>query len=101
GDLEQPRDAARAHQVDHDDVDRALLQHVAEGHRAVDVFAAGDRRGEGGGDPREAFVVVVRGHVLQPVQPHVLYPAADVDRLVHAPDLIDVAHEIGVVADRL
>src|SRR5690606_31884825 len=37
----------------------------------------------------------------QPVQPHVLYPAADVDRLVHAPDLIDVAHEIGVVADRL
>ena len=43
GDLEPRGDAARAHLVDHHDIDRAGFEHVAERHDAVEVFAAGDR----------------------------------------------------------
>ena len=93
----------RAHLVDHRDIDRARFDHVAERHDAPQVLAAGDRRRQRVGDPREAGVIVVRRHVLEPEQPDpgVLDPLADVDRLLRPPALVDVAHQIHVGADRL
>ena len=52
-DLEQAGDATRTHQVDHDDVDRTCFEHVAEGHAAIDVFAARDRSGQRIGHARD------------------------------------------------
>src|SRR4051812_33700046 len=87
GDLEPRRDAARAHLIDHRDIDRALLDHVAERHDAPEVLAAGNRRGERVGDPRKAGVIVVYGDILEPEQPNpgILDPLADVDRLLRPP----------------
>src|SRR5436190_2146425 len=42
GDLQPLRDAADPHEIDHRNVDRAPLKHVAERHDAPDIFAAGD-----------------------------------------------------------
>ena len=52
GDLQPLRDAAGAQQVDHDEVERARLEHVPERRDAVDVLAARDRRGELAADLR-------------------------------------------------
>ena len=101
GDFHPVRDAAHPQQIDHDDVHRARLEHVAERRDAVHVFAAGHRRGQRIGDAREPWKVIVRRHVLPPVEVDVLEPPADVDRLMHAPALIDVAHQVDVRADRL
>ena len=103
GDLHPLRDAADPHQIDHDDVDRARLDHVAEGHYPPDILAASDRRRQRGGDPRQAGIVVRRRHVFEPEQanPGVLDAAADVDRLLDAPALVDVAHQLNVGSDRL
>src|SRR5207249_6281641 len=49
----------------------------------------------------EAGVVVVGDRVLQPIQMIGLDPAPDLDRVVHAPQLVDVAHEVDVGTDRL
>src|SRR5439155_23764067 len=68
---------------------------------AVVVLARGDRRGQGVGDPGEAGVVVVRGRVLKPEEVIGLDAAPDLDGLVDAPELVDVAHEVDVRADRL
>ncbi len=48
-------------------------------------------------------IVVCRRHVLEPEQadPGVFDPAADVDRLLDPPALVDVAHQFDVGADRL
>src|SRR5260370_21169449 len=43
GALEPLRDAADPHEIDHHDVDRARLQHVAEGRNAPEALAPGDR----------------------------------------------------------
>ena len=97
------RDAADPHQIDHHDIDRARLHHVAERHDAPDVFAAGDRGRQRVGDPREPGIIVGRRHVLEPEQPDpgILDPAADIDRLLRPPALVDVAHQLDVGADRL
>ena len=42
----------------------------------------------------------MRGHILEPIEVKVFDPPADVDRLVHAPALIDVAHEVHIRPDR-
>src|SRR5271166_347471 len=68
GDLEPWRDAAGAHLIDHHDIDRAGLEHVAEWHDAPEVFAACNRRRERLGHPREPRVIVMRGHVLEPIE---------------------------------
>jgi hypothetical protein len=54
GNLHPLGDAARAQEVDHHDVDRPVLEHVAERHDAVVILAGGD-----GGDE-------VVGHSGQP-----------------------------------
>ncbi len=41
------------------------------------------------------------GHVFEPIKLNVLDSPADVDRLVHAPALVDVAHEVDFRADGL
>src|SRR3972149_5253384 len=50
---------------------------------------------------RAVWVAGVGGHAHKPVEVNVLDPPADVDRLVHAPALIDVAHEVDIRSDRL
>jgi len=79
---------ARAQHVDHHDVHRARLEHVAEGRDAVDVLATCDGRRERLGHAREPRVVVMGGHVLEPVKAHVLDAPPDVDCLVHARALV-------------
>jgi hypothetical protein len=87
-----------AQQVDHDDVDRAPLEEMAEGHDAVVVLAGRDRRAQRVGDASQAGEVVVRGRVLQPEQLIRLHAATNVDG-VHAPQLVDVAHQVDVGPD--
>ena len=101
GDLHPLRDAAHAQEIDHHDVDGAVLQQVAEGHDAVVVLAGGDRRGERVGDAGQAGIVVVGGRVLQPEEVIRLDAAPDLDGLVHAPELVDVAHQVDVRPDGL
>src|SRR5215469_12606115 len=103
GDLHPLGYAADPHQVDHDDVDRARLDHVPEWHDAPNIFAAGDRRRQSGGDPRKTGIVIRRRHVFEPeeVNPGILDSTADVDRLLDAPTLVDVAHQFDVGADGL
>jgi hypothetical protein len=43
GDLEPGRDAAGAHLIDHHDIDRARLHHVAERGDPPQILAAGNR----------------------------------------------------------
>ena len=99
GHLHPLGDAADADQVDHHDVDGTRLDHVAERHDAPDILAPGNRRGQRGVDPGQALVVVAGGDVLQPEQADLLGPPADIDRLLGAPALIDVAHQLDVGAD--
>ncbi len=103
GDLEPGGDPARAHLVDHHDIDRAGLHHVAERHDPVEVFAAGYRCRQRRRYPCEPGVIVMRRHVFEPEEadPGILDAAADVDRLFGPPALVDVAHQIHVGADRL
>src|SRR5271166_7168781 len=98
GDLQPLGDAADPNQVDHHDVDRVPFDHVTERDDAPDVFAAGDRGRESGGDAGKPGEIVRRRHVLEPEEadPRVLDPAADVDRLLDPPALIDVAHQLDV-----
>ena len=65
-DLHPLGDAAHPREVDHDDVDRARFDHVAEGHDAPDIFAAGDRRPERRRDPREAreILTILRKNLI-------------------------------------
>ena len=100
-DLHPLRDAAHAQQVDHHDVDRAPLEQVTERDDAVVVLAGGDRRGERVGDAGQPRIVVVRGGIFQPVEMIRLDAPADLDGLIHRPELIDVAHEVDVRADGL
>ena len=100
----EPRcDPARAHLVDHHNIDRPGFKHVAERRDAVKILAARHRRRQCRADPRQAGVIVVRRHVLQPEQPDpgILDPLADVDRLFRPPALVDVAHQIHIGPDRL
>ena len=68
GDLEPWSDAAGAYLIDHHDVDRAGLEHVAERHDAPEVFAPGNRGREGLGHPRETGVIVVRRYIFEPIE---------------------------------
>ena len=76
---------------------------MAERGDPVEVFAPGDRRGERRRHPREPGVIVMRRHIFEPEEadPGILDPAADIDRLLGPPALVDVAHQIHVGADRL
>ena len=67
------------------------------------IFAAGYRRRQSGGDPRKTGIVIRRRHVFEPEEanPGILDPAANVDRLLDAPTLVDVAHQLDVGPDRL
>src|SRR5204863_1398210 len=81
GDLEPRGDPAGAHQVDHHVIDRARVDHVAERDDAVQQFATADRGRQGGIDPGDPGIVVVRRDVLEPEEadPGFLDPPADVD----------------------
>src|SRR5262249_5226969 len=100
-DLHPLRDTAYAQEVDHHDVDRAVLEEMAEGDDAVVVLAGGDRRRQRVGDAGHAGIIVVSGRVFEPEEMIGLDAAPDLDRLIHAPELVDVAHEIDVRSDRL
>src|SRR5215510_12205548 len=99
GDLHPLRDATDAHQINHDNVDRASLQHLAEGRYTVNVFAASDRRLELGGNAGDAGIVVACCDILQPVQVIGLDALANAEGLEHVPALVDVAHEADVGPD--
>ena len=47
------------------------------------------------------WIIVARRNVLQPEQPDILDAAADVDRLLRPPTLVDVAHQFDVRPDRV
>src|SRR6185312_11336537 len=94
------RDPAGAADIDHRDVDRPSLEHLAERGDAIQVFAAGDWGFQRGGDAGAALVVVGGGDILQPEQADILDPAADVDGLFGTPALVDVAHQLDVRPDR-
>jgi len=72
-----------------------------KGNDAVVVFAGGDGSAEGIGDAGEAREVVVRGRIFQPEEVIVRDAGPHLDGLVHAPELVDVAHEIDVGPDGL
>ena len=103
GDLEPRGDAAGAHLVDHDDVYGAGLEHVAERHDGVEVLAAGDRGRERRGHSGEPGIIVMRGHVLEPIKADsgIFDSLADIDRLLDSPALVDIAHQIHIGPDRL
>src|SRR5207248_10307527 len=94
GDLQPLGDAAYPHQIDHHDVDRARLEQVTERHDAVVVLAGRDRCGQRVGHACQSREVVVSHDIFQPVQVVGLDHAADFDGLVHAPELVDVAHQV-------
>jgi hypothetical protein len=103
GDLSPWGDAAAAHLIDHHNVDRTRLDHVAERDNAPEVFAAGDRGRQGCGDACQTGVIIVRRHILEPEQPNtrIFDPPSDVDRLLDPPALVDVAHQIHLWTNRL
>src|SRR5271155_3036977 len=87
GDLEPWGDTAGAHLIDHDDVDRTGLEHVAERHHTPEVFATCNRRREGLRHPRKTGIIVVRRYILEPIEADtgVFDPSTDVDRLLDPP----------------
>ena len=87
--------------VYHHEINGSRLQHIAERREAVKVLAACDRGCDAAPDLSDAAVVVGDRDVLEPVQMIGLEPAADADRLIDAPALIDIAHELYIGADRL
>src|SRR5207344_3288632 len=101
GDLEPSRDAAGAHEVNHDDVHRARFHHLTVRRRTVQVLAAGNRRRERVGHAGKPLEIVGRCDVLEPEQAYVLDPRADVDRLLDPPALVDIAHEVDARSDAL
>src|SRR5204863_170275 len=68
GDLHPRRDAAGAQHVDHHDIDRAVLEQMAEGRDPVDVFAGRDRCAQRVGDAAQARIIVVRRRFPEPVE---------------------------------
>ena len=101
GHLHPLGDAPSPQQVNHDDVDGPVLQHVAEGHDAVVVLAGGYRRVQGVGDARKAFVVLVVRWVLQPEQVVCGQLPSDGYGRVDVPALVDIQHDVDVGAHRL
>ena len=74
---------------------------MTEGHDAVVVLAGRDGRDESVGHAGEPRVVVMRRGILQPVELVVQDAVPHVDGMVHAPELVDVAHEVDVGTDGL
>ena len=100
-DLHPLGDAAHAQQIDHRDVDRPVLEELAERGDAVDVLARGNGHRQRVGDRRQPRIVVVGRRIFQPEEVVRLDARPDVDGLLDPPELVDVAHEVDVVADGL
>src|SRR6266851_2726219 len=84
-----------------DKVDVDLWNQVAERDDAIVIFAGSDGRGERVRYARQAREVVVGNGVLQPEQVVRLDPFANLNGVVHPPELVDVAHQIDIRTDRL
>src|SRR5919108_4338965 len=68
---------------------------------AVVVLSGSDGRGQGVSHTGQPLVVVVRHHILEPEQMVWLDSAANVNRLVHRPELVDIAHQVNILTDAL
>ena len=66
----------------------------------VDGFAGRDRRVQGGGDLRLAFVVVADDGFLEPGQVQILHHAADADGLLDRHLLVGIDHQRSLVAEQ-
>src|SRR5688572_19282126 len=67
----------------------------------VVVLSGSDGRGQGISNTGQPLVVIVCHHILEPEQMVWLDSAANVNRLVDCPELVDIAHQIDIVADAL
>src|SRR5262245_45974602 len=100
GNLHPVGDAAHAQEIDHDDVHRARLDHVSKRRDTVHTLSSGQWSRQRIGHTGKASIVVMHGHVFEPKQIKLLDTPSDVDSLIEAPTLIDIAHEIDVGTDR-
>src|SRR5262245_45381961 len=94
-------DPSNPYQVDHDDIDRSCLEHMTKRSNTIVVLSCSDRRSQGVSDTGQPLVVVVRYHILEPEQMVWLNSATNVNRLVHRPELVDIAHQVNILADAL
>src|SRR5262249_38791841 len=100
-DFEPTRDTTDAQQIDHQNVHRTQFEELAELPQSGAVLA-GDHGGvECAGNACQAGVVFGCRRVLQPVQAERLEASRHLDRLVDAPELIDIAHQVNLIADHL
>src|ERR1043166_1147371 len=74
---------------------------MAKRSDTVVVLAGGNGRGQGVSDTGEPLIVVVCHHILEPEQMVWLDSTANVNRLIDRPELVDIAHQIDILADAL
>ena len=55
--------------------------------------------GQGVSDAGQTLVVVVRHHILEPEQMVWLNSPANVNRLVHRPELVDITHQVDMLTE--
>src|SRR5919204_5394801 len=74
---------------------------MAKRPNTIVVFSCSDGRGQGVSHTGQPLIVVVCHHILEPEQMVWLDSAANVNRLVHRPELVDVAHQVDILTDAL
>ena len=101
GDLAALREPAAFRDVGHDDVDRLLLDQLAETVAQIEILAGADRRGGGALDLAHGVDVLGRHRLLEPHQVQRLEVAGQPDGARHVEPRVDVAGDVDLLARRL